>query len=120
MAKSNSARPIRMDQFKKQLEDTGIGILQKVELGPGNIVELRLGINLDSEPDDEFLTKVRSAENPTEMALLVLQPDETHDAEQQLQRVLEAGFTAGELGALWAAATAEQQEALGKLRPRRS
>lgn len=113
-------RPIRLDQFKEQLEEVGIGNLQEIQLSKTESVWIRLGNNINQDDAEEFLDRVRAASDSKEAALVVLDYYPHASAEEQWEKYSAAGGTADELAAIWASATADQQETLGKLRPKRS
>jgi nucleotide-binding universal stress UspA family protein len=126
MAKTNQGpRPIRLDQFKEQLEDAGLSGLQPLEIGKGEYVNIRLGITVDDSAEHkEFLKAVEEAgeeDDQREAALIVLGAlDDRDQAEADLEKVTAAGYTPGLLMVAWATATREQQETLGKIKSRRS
>lgn len=120
MAKNERMRPIRFDQFKKQLEEVGIGNLQEVNLTKTDSIWIRLGNTIDEPDGDEFMDRLRGAADSTEAAMVVLDyyPDATAEEQWELFEANEG--TADQLAALWQAATMDQRERLGELRPRRS
>lgn len=133
MAKNTSSkklRPIRFDQFAQQLEEVGIGNLQEVQLSKTESIYVRLGNSIDTDDADDFQSRLRSADESEDVAKIVLDyypattdPDEYEDGERgeaQWQTFVQHGGTADKLAALWSAATADQKERLGELRPRRS
>lgn len=120
MAKPQKNRPIRFDQFKKQLSESGIDELQEIELAQDEVVYIRLGVGIDVEATQEFMERVREAETEDEACLEILRHHPGHDAQEQLDRVKAAGYTGAELIALWGAATADMRDRMGKLRPKRS
>lgn len=120
MAKNNGLRPIRFDQFKDQLEEVGIGNLQEVMLTKDESIWIRLGNSIDEEDADEFQARLRGAANSEECALIVLDYYPKATAEEQYALFKSHGGTADKLATLYGAATIDQQERLGKLRPRRS
>lgn len=113
-------RPIRFDQFTKQLEEVGVGNLQEIQLSKEDSIWIRLGNSIDADDADEFDAKLRACDTSEEVAMLVLGYKPDVDAEDQWDLFVSHGGTADRLAALYAAATADQAEQLGKLRPRRS
>lgn len=113
-------RPIRFDQFKKQLDEVGLGNLQEVQLDANTSIWIRLGNSIDSDDADEFQARIRNANDSKDVALIVLGYHPEHSADEQWDLFEAAGGTPDQLAALWSSATADQQERLGKLRPRRS
>jgi hypothetical protein len=116
---------MRLDQFKEQLEEAGLDGLQPIEIGRGEYVHIRLGITVDETPEHQaFLRAVKDAGedgDQRETALLVLGAlDDREKAEADLERFEEAGGTPGTLMVMWSAATRDQNEALGKIKSRRS
>lgn len=120
MANDKKLRPIRFDQFKKQLEELGIADLQEVQMGPDAKIFMRLGSGIDRDDDDEFIDRLRAADTSKDAAMVVLDYYPEATAEEQWQIFEEAGGTADQLATLYGSATVDQQERLGKLRPRRS
>jgi len=122
MAKPQKARPIRLDQFRKQLEDSGVNDLQEIQLGPGDDdkVFVRLGFDVDSEKLEEFMNRVNAAEDSESAALVILDYHDELTAEDQLARVRESDYSFAELVAAWGSATGELRERMGKIKPRRS
>lgn len=129
MAKPEKLRPIRFDQFNKQLEEVGINNLQEVQMSKDVSVYIRLGNSIDTEDTDEFEDRIRDAEDSEEVAKIALDyypetsdPDKFEPLERgevQWEIFKEHGGTADKMAALWSASTAEQRERLGKLRPKR-
>lgn len=130
MAKNPKSRAIRFDQFSEQLEEVGVSNLQEVQMAKDVSVYIRLGNSIDQGDADEFQARIRSSETSEDVAKVVLDyypattdPDEYDEGERgeaQWQTFTEHGGTADRLAALFSSATADQQERLGKLRPRRS
>ena len=120
MAKNNGMRPIRFDQFKDQLEEVGIGNLQEVQLSKEDSVWIRLGNSIDEDDADDFQARLRGAANSLECAMIVLDYYPKATAEEQWALFESHCGTADKLATLYGAATIDQQERLGKLRPRRS
>lgn len=129
MAKNERLRPIRFDQFEKQLEEVGINNVQEVQMTKEVSVYIRLGNSIDAEDTDDFELRMADAGDSEEVAKIVLDyypettdPDEFEPlerGEKQWEIFKEHGGTADKMAALWAASTAEQRERLGKLRPKR-
>mgnify|MGYP003598765381 CR=1 FL=1 len=113
-------RPIRFDQFKKQLEEVGIGNLQPIELSKDETIYIRLGNSIDADDTEEFTNKLMYAEDSKAAALIILGYYPGATAEEQWEKFEAVGGTADQLATLFAAATTDQQEKLGKLRPKRS
>ncbi|MBM6622672.1 hypothetical protein JTF08_13735 [Micrococcaceae bacterium RIT802] len=120
MAKQPIRRPIRFDQFNKQLDDVGVGNLQEVQLSKDESIWIRLGNSIDQDDAEEFQARMRNAADSEEVALVVLDYYDGATAEEQWELFKSKGGTADRLAALFASATAQQQEDLGKLRPKRS
>lgn len=120
MAKNPGLRPIRFDQFKEQLEEVGIGNLQEVQLSKEDSIWMRLGNSIDEEDADDFQARLRGAADSKECAMVVLDYYPKATAEEQFALFESYGGTADKLATLYGAATLDQQERLGKLRPRRS
>jgi hypothetical protein len=112
-------RPVRLDQFKEQLDDVGAGDLLPVNLAKDETVYIRLGFSLERDDQDEFLDRIQSSKTPDEAALVMLDYNPDEDAETALKRVHAAGHTSGTLMALFGSATADLRERVGNLRPRR-
>lgn len=121
-------RKVRLDQFRKQLDEVGIGELQEVEIAKEVSVFIRLGVSVESnEETEEFAKRVDDAANSRDLAVVLLDyyPAEGNENDgtagaAQLETLEEHGGTADVLAALWAASTQAAREELGKLRPRRS
>lgn len=111
---------IRMDQFVKQLEEIGVDDLQPIEVAQGVQVWIKLGVGLDVEEAQGFNKRVQASETSEEAALEILGHHSSISAEAQLQTVLDNGWTAAHLVAIWGAATATQREEMGKVRAKRS
>lgn len=120
MAKPIKKRPIRMDQFVKQLEDAGIDELEQVEIAQGEVVYIRLSVGIDVEKTQEFMERVQATDTAEEAALVILGEHPSVSAEDQLQKVHDAGWTDEQLIALWGASSAAMRDEMGKLRPKRS
>lgn len=120
MANNQKLRPVRLDQFKAQLDDVGVSDLLPIDLGKDQPnVYMRLGVAFDRDDQDDFMRRMRESTTPDEAALVMLDYNPDEDAEAALERVKEAGYTSDTLAALFASATADLQERLGNLRPRR-
>lgn len=120
MAKQARMRPIRFDQFKEQLEEVGIGNLQEVILSKTESVWIRLGNTIDEDDAEEFMGRLRGASESIDAAMVVLDYYPQATAEEQWALLESHGYTSDQLAALWTAATTDQKERLGELRPRRS
>ncbi|WNM27554.1 hypothetical protein RN607_00710 [Demequina capsici] len=122
MAKNRKPQPIRFNQFRKQLADQGIDDLEEIILDDDTSIFIRLGINLAGDEDDfdDFMAGVRAAEEKEELCKIILGFYEHKSADEQYKIYTDFGGKPHELVALWGTATAARQEALGKLRPRRS
>ena len=124
MAKPQKARPIRFDQFRKQLEEVGVNELQEVELdGDGSKIYIRLGVGVDAEATNRFMERFQEAETLEDTALEILghHPDRTAQEQYDLLHEKWPGEdTDAQLIALWSTATNDMRERMGKLRPRRS
>lgn len=120
MAKPNKKRPIRMDQFVKQLEDSGINELEEIQVTKDDSVWIRLGVGVEVEKTMEFVERVQATDTAEEAALVILGEHPTFTAEEQRDKVIAAGWTDEQLVALWAAATSDMRDEMGKLRPKRS
>lgn len=130
MAKAPKSRAIRFDQFNEQLDEVGISNLQEVMLSKTESVFIRLGNSIDKKDADEFQARIRNARESEDVAKVVLDyypasedPEEFEEGERgeaQWETFSAHGGTADRLAALWHSATYDQQEQLGKLRPRRS
>lgn len=120
MANTAKTRPIRFDQFKKQLDEAGMNNMQEVQLDKDTSIWIRLGNGIDSDDAKDFEARLAGALDSKEVALTVLDYYPERSAEEQWELFEAAGGTADTLAALWTAATVDQRERLGKLRPRRS
>ncbi|RZU61738.1 hypothetical protein [Zhihengliuella halotolerans] len=118
--KTPRARVIRFDQFEQQLEETGIGNLQEVQLSKDESIWIRLNIGFDQDDLDEFQRRLRDCDESRDAALVILDYKDGVTAEEQLEKFENHGGTPDKLAALFASATAQKQEDLGKIRPRRS
>ncbi len=120
MAKPTKKRPIRMDQFVKQLEEAGIEDLETVEVSQDESVYIRLGVGVDIEKTEAFMDKIRASDSGEETALVILGEHPTISAEEQREKLHTAGWKDEQLIAVWGAATADMRDTMGKLRPKRS
>lgn len=125
MSKTKGNPVARWSQFEEQLEEVGVQNLQTVEMGKGSDGEvesivIRLANSIDAPDAAEFAERIQSCETSEDVALVVLDyhPDGV-SAEDQWATFQRFGGTADKLAAFWTAASADQQERLGKLRPRR-
>jgi len=118
--KSAATRPIRFDQFKKQVAEAGVENLQKIEMSADEAVYIRLGNGIYADDQEEFEERLREAESNEETALIVLDYYPGATAEEQWDTFTRLGGTADDLALLFANATREQAERLGKIRTRRS
>lgn len=118
---TNSARrsPIRFDQFNKQIEEAGVEHLQEIEMSADESIFIRLGNGIDQDDQDEFEQRMEDAEDSEEVARIVLDyyPGKTSDEQWEIYTRL--GGTADRLGIIYAAATNDQMQRMGKIRPRR-
>lgn len=123
MAKTPKNRPIRLDQFKKQLDDAGLSDLQEIQLGPGedNKVFIRLAFDVDTDKLQDFMNRVEAAgDDNDEVCKVLLDYHPELSAEEQWERFEASDFTTSYLVAAWAAASQELRETAGKIKPRRS
>lgn len=118
MAK-NLNKPIRYDEFSKQLDEVGISNMQEVKLSETASIWMRLGNGIDAPDQEEFLERINNAEGTRETAIIVLDYHPGTTGEEQLAVFEQYGGTPDRLAALWAAATRDQAERLGKLKVRR-
>ncbi|QEP08733.1 hypothetical protein [Glutamicibacter sp. ZJUTW] len=114
------SKSIRMDQFVKQLDEVGVGELQKVEVSKDSAVWIKLNVGIDSADIKAFHDKVMAADTSEEAALEILNHHPSISAEDQLKTYLDAGYTTDQLVAVWAAAGASMRDEMGKVRPKRS
>lgn len=112
-------RPIRYEEFSKQLDEVGAGNMQEVQLSADESIWIRLGNGIDAPDQDEFMERIQAAEGSRETAIIVLDYHAGTTGEQQLELFEKHGGTPDRLAALWAAATRDQAERLGKLRIKR-
>lgn len=121
MAKNkHQSKTIRFDRFKEQLEEVGVNELQAVELSTEDTIYMRLGVSINGgDEDDAFNERMRWAKDSRSAALIVLDYYDGATAEEQLATLERHGGTPDELAVLWASATRDKQEELGKVRPRR-
>lgn len=119
MAKPQKRRPIRMDQFVKQLDEVGVTDLQAVELNQDTTVYMLLGVGVDVEKVMGLRDRVQTAETSDEAAEAILDYHPERSGEEQLAMVKEAGWTSDQIVALQGAATADMRDEMGKLRPKR-
>lgn len=130
---SKATRPIRFDQFNEQLEEAGIENLQEVQLNKEDSIWIRLGNSIDQEDTEDFEQRLAEAEDSEAAAVVVLDyypptsdPDEYEPGERgrkQFDLFQELGgekATADRLMTLFANASRDQVDRLGKIRPRRS
>lgn len=120
MAKPTKKRPIRMDQFVRQLEESGIDELEEVQVSKDESVWIRLSVGLEIEKTQEFIERVQATDTAEEAALVILGEHPTISAEEQREKVLAAGWTDEQLVALWGASSSAMRDEMGKLRPKRS
>lgn len=112
-------RPIRFDQFKKQLAEIGIENLQEIELSKDVSIFIRLGNNIDVEDGDEFADRLDRCETSEDTAMVVLDYYDGASADEQWELYKAHGGTADQLAILFASATADQAQRLGKVQVRR-
>ena len=113
-------RPIRFDQFQKQLEEIGISNLQEVQLSAEESIFIRLGNSIDSEDEEDFQNRLVNAADTRDACLVILDYYDKATAEEQMDLYESHGGTPDQLAALFGSATADQKDRLGKLRPRRA
>lgn len=113
------AKTIRMDQFVKQLDEVGVGELQKVEVSKDSAIWIKLGVGIDGEGLMEFRNKVLKSDTSEEAALEILGHHPSISAEDQLKTYLDAGFESDQLVALWLSAGEAMRDELGKVRPKK-
>ena len=120
MAKMQPTKPIKFNQFKQQLEEVGVNELQALQFGtgPDETIYLRLGVGIELDETEAFRSRVDQAESELEAATEILSHHPTLTAEEQLEIAHSHGATNSEIVAVWATATAEMRERMGKLRPR--
>lgn len=118
--KSAGMRPIRFDQFKKQLEEVGVENLQKIEMNADEAIWIRLGNGINADDQEEFEQRLEDAADSEETAMVVLDYYPGATAEEQWDIFTRNGGTADDLAIIFANATREQAERLGKIRTRRS
>lgn len=119
-SRAATTRPIRFDQFKRQLEDVGVKNLQEVKMNETESVWIRLGNSIDVEDADEFNNRLEDAADAEEVAMVILDYYPEATAEEQWKTFTKHGGTADQLSIIFANATSEQAERLGKLRLKRS
>lgn len=119
MAKKTTKRAIRFDQFNKQIEEAGVENLQEIEMSQTESIYIRLGNGIDQDDQEEFDERMNAAEDSKEVAMIVLDYYEGATAQEQWDIFERHGGTADRLGVLFASATSDQAQRLGKIRPRR-
>lgn len=115
-----ATRPIRFDQFKRQLDDVGVKNLQEIQMNETESVWIRLGNSIDAEDGEEFNDRLNDAADAEEVAMVLLDYYPDSSAEDQWKLYTKNGGTADQLSIIFANATSEQAERLGKLRLKRS
>ncbi|ANC31429.1 hypothetical protein [Isoptericola dokdonensis] len=118
---NNKRRRINMAQFKDQVSEqvVGEGSLIPVDLPNGETVWIKIAVNL--EEDDDYADRLREAgeNNDSEaMARVVLSGHPDHDADEQLLKWVDAGYTIGDLGQLVGAETNAARDRLAAFRYR--
>lgn len=112
-------RPIRFDQFKKQLEEVGVENLQEIELSQTESIWIRLGNSIDSDDAEEFQDRLDRARDSSEVSMIILDYYDGATAEDQWKLYESYGGTADQLAVIFTSATRDQADRLGKLRLRR-
>lgn len=118
--KAAATRPIRFDQFKRQLDDAGVKNLQEIQMNETESIWIRLGNSIDAEDAREFEDRLNDAADAEEVAMVILDYYPEASAEKQWETYTKNGGTADQLSIIFANATSEQAERLGKLRLKRS
>ena len=119
-SRAAATRPIRFDQFKKQLDDAGVKNLQEVQLSETESIWIRLGNSIDADDARDFEDRLNDAADAEEVAMVILDYYPEATAKQQWAMFQKAGGTADQLSIIFANATSEQADRLGKLRLKRS
>lgn len=121
-AASRANRPVRFDQFKKQVQELGISdeCLQRIDFTEDESVVIRLGAGYNSEDHEAFIEELQDAVTDEEKAMVLLSYNKDMSAEQQWEICQKHGCTAGDLAVIFANATRELEESMGKIRLRRS
>lgn len=119
-ARAAATRPIRFDQFKRQLDEVGVKNLQEIQMSETDSIWIRLGNSIDAEDADEFNQRLDDAADAEEVAMVLLDYYPEATADEQWKIYTKHGGTADQLSIIFANATSEQAERLGKLRLKRS
>lgn len=119
-ARAAATRPIRFDQFQKQLDEVGVKNLQEITMSADESVYIRLGNSIDAEDAEEFNDRLNDAADAEEVAMVILDYYPEKTAAEQWEIFTRNGGTADQLSIIFASATSEQAERLGKVRLRRS
>lgn len=119
MAKQTKRSPIRFDQFTKQVEEAGVENLQEIQMSKEESIFIRLGNGIDADDQVEFEQRMEDAEDSKEVAMIVLDYYDGATAQEQWEIFEKHGGTADRLGILFASASEDQRQRMGKIRPRR-
>lgn len=111
-------RVVRMDEFRKQIDEAVIGAdhLVEVEAAPGKSVWIKIPLNLAE--DDDYPARLQAASTGKDLALVILSGRPGVTAQEQWETWSDAGWDENDLAVVFGTENKAAQERLGNFRYR--